>query len=227
MSELPAAEAAPRIDPAVYAAYVADLVAGRRSACRDTVQSLLGAGTPLTVIYEQLFRDSLYEIGARWEAGELSVATEHLATAITEDLLSVVYPGAAARSSSRTAIVSCAAGEFHQVGGRIVADSLELRGWDVAFLGANSPDEQLAALLRAGPPQLVALSVSLVTHLPNAERAIALVRAIAPGVPIVLGGQGAIRGGAALAAAHDDVHVFESLAQLDAWLESRFGRDGG
>lgn len=38
-------------------------------------------------MYQDLVQRSLYEVGELWERGHVSVATEHLATAITESLL--------------------------------------------------------------------------------------------------------------------------------------------
>lgn len=210
------------IAPAVYDGYLADLIAGRRSECRRTVEALMAADTPVRTIYEGLFQDSLYEVGKRWEAGEVTVATEHLATAITEELIALVFPGAISPTRpTRSAIVSCAADEFHQVGGRIVADSLEMRGWDVRFIGANTPDDRLVAAVRERAPHVIALSVSINAHLPNVLRAIDAIRAVAPDIPVAVGGQGAAHA-AEIASRKDDVHLIASLDDLDAWLDERF-----
>jgi MerR family transcriptional regulator, light-induced transcriptional regulator len=211
------------IDRAVYESYLDHLVAGRRLECRRVLASLLEAGTPLRTIYERLFQDSLYEVGALWESGRASVATEHLATAITEDLLTAVFPSVIPeRTNGRSAVVSCVGSEYHQIGGRIVADTLELGGWDVKFLGANTPEQALVDVVRTRPPDFLALSVSLLAHLASAERAIRLIRDVAPALPIVLGGQGATMAGASVAAWAADVHVLTSLSDLDEWIRLRF-----
>jgi MerR family transcriptional regulator, light-induced transcriptional regulator len=212
-----------RVPEATYSEYVEHLLAGNRTACRRIARALADAGCPLRVIYERLVQDSLYEVGYRWETGQVSVATEHLATAISEDLLADIFPLAVRRPpNGRTAIVSCAADEFHQVGGRIVADSLECEGWNCHFLGAGTPDDVLVDAVRSKSPDLVAVSVSVEDHLPNAARAIGKVRAIAAAVPVVLGGRGAGAGADAIAATTPGVFVVRSLATLDAWLRERF-----
>jgi methanogenic corrinoid protein MtbC1 len=211
------------IDRAVYESYLGHLTSGRRLECRRILVSLIESGTPLRVIYERLFQDSLHEVGASWEAGRVSVATEHLATAITEDLLAVVFPSVIAeRPNGRTAIVSCPGSEYHQVGGRIVADTLELAGWDVKFLGANTPESSLVDLVRSRPPDLLALSVSLLAHLAIAERAVSLVREVTPSLPIVVGGQAVRMAGASFAAGVPDVHMLRTLSDLDDWIAARF-----
>ena len=92
--------------------------------------------------YNNLFQKSLYRVGELWESNRISVAKEHLATAITEGLLNLVYPKLFEPEQyrkGRTILISCTANEFHQIGGKMVADVCELNGWDSHFLGANTP----------------------------------------------------------------------------------------
>lgn len=203
-------------------AFIEDLIAGRREACRATVLDLLERGTSVRTLYRDLFQAALYEVGRRWEVGLVTVAVEHRATAVVEDLLSLVFPRALARpSTGRAAVVSCAADEYHQVGGRIVADTLEHLGWSVDFLGAGAPLARLGELVRTRRPQLVALSVSIVDHLPGAEQAIRVVRAEDGEVPIVVGGQAFGHGGPAWAARFPGVRHVASLDDLERLVEAR------
>jgi methanogenic corrinoid protein MtbC1 len=207
--------ALPETDP-----FTEDLVAGRQDACRATVADLLARDVPVRRIYRELFEAALHEVGRRWERGQVTVAVEHRATAIVEELLAMVYPSALARpAAGRRAVVSCAADEFHQVGGRIVADTLEHLGWQVDFLGAGAPVERVAELVRQRGPDLVALSVSIADHLPAAARAVAAVRAEDESVAIVVGGQAfEAEGidGPAWAARHPGVRHVASLEALEA-----------
>jgi hypothetical protein len=43
-------------------------------------------------LYKDLFQKSLYRVGEVWEFNRISVAREHLATAITEGFLNLIYP---------------------------------------------------------------------------------------------------------------------------------------
>jgi MerR family transcriptional regulator, light-induced transcriptional regulator len=170
--------------------YLNDLVAGQRAACIDHVDALLAQGTTPRELYVDLFQASLYEIGRRWEIGEVSVATEHVATAITEELLGRVFPHVARRPPmGHRAVVSCAADEFHQIGGRIVADTLEGMGWDVDFVGAGASVDDLVTCVQLAPADLVAISVSVDLHLLRMEETVRAVRAADPRVPIAVGGR--------------------------------------
>ena len=209
------------IDASQLHAYLDDLVAGRRPACAARVDALLAQGVSPREIYVDLFQSSLYEIGRRWETGEVSVATEHLATAITEELLGRVFPHVARRPSrGRRAVVSCAADEFHQIGGRIVADTLEGMGWDVDFVGAGASTEELVDSILRAPADLVAISVSVDFHLRRMEDTVRAVRMADSQVPIAVGGRALAHGGAARLAALglEGIHHVPTLEALEALL---------
>jgi methanogenic corrinoid protein MtbC1 len=209
------------IEPDVYQRYVEDLIAGRKDACQHVVERLLREGVDLRPLYEDLFQASLYEVGVRWQAGLVSVAIEHRATSITEDLLALVYPRVLDRPSRHLrAVVSCAADEFHQLGGRFVADALELKGWNVHFVGAGASDADLLEALKVHRPDLLALSVSIRDHLPGAERAVGAVRAVAPRLRIIIGGQAFNPNGGPPPPPPAGAELVGSLAALDALVDA-------
>ncbi len=87
------------------------------------------------------------------------MAIEHLATTITESLLTLVYPRILLPSTSiKRRVVACVANEYHQIGAKMVADVFELNGWDGYFLGANHPSRSLLALFRRSGPHVLGLS---------------------------------------------------------------------
>jgi len=202
-------------------AFLTDLVAGRRRECFAHVDGLLNAGVSLRTLYVELFGAALYEVGRRWECASSSSVIEHVATAITEELLAHVFPRATRLSRlGRRAVVSCAADEFHQLGGRIVADTLEAAGWDVDFVPAGAPLEELLATLEQARPELIALSVSLRDHVPSLEQSVRAARRAQPRALITVGGQGLAADGAALVASWGvpGVELVPSLEDLERRL---------
>jgi len=185
------------ITPQQQAELLTSLIAGDRAASASCVDRVLSQQVPTRDIYINLFQHSLYEIGRRWEQGEVSVTTEHIATAIVEELLARVYPVSARREPvHRRAVVSCVADEFHQLGGRIVADSLEILGWEVDFVGAGEHIEALLERVGRSPLHLVALSVSVDTHLERLREGVLAVRATNSRVPVIVGGRALQQAGA-------------------------------
>jgi methanogenic corrinoid protein MtbC1 len=113
-----------------YERYLEGLLTGDRQRCQECFEQWLAATPELRTVYEDLVQRSLYAVGEMWERGKVSVATEHLATAISESLLNLAYPRLfAAPRVARSVVVTCVANEHHPIGGKMVADLFELRGW--------------------------------------------------------------------------------------------------
>ncbi len=178
------------IDEKLYESYLSALLAGRRSECYSMVQNLLNEKIDLKTLYADLFQRSMYRVGELWENNRITVANEHIATAITESLLNLVYP--TVFSSDRTgkkALISCSANEFHQIGGKIVADYFEFNGWDGHFLGANTPPENIVQFVQDLRPAVVGLSLSILSNLEHLKRCIEAVRSDFPNMDLLIGGQ--------------------------------------
>lgn len=173
-----------------YETYLAALLRGDRAECGRLVQELLARDVPVKDLYQHLFQRALYRVGELWENQEISVAVEHLATAITERMFTLVQPRVfAGPPRSRTIIVACAPNERHQIGARMIADLCELRGWRGDFLGADTSISRLLTRIDNRKPSLLALSVALPTCFPSLIQAIDAVTAAYPGLPILAGGQ--------------------------------------
>lgn len=178
------------VSKTVYDEYLRSLIEGNKSNCCRIVFDLLDDGTDIKSLYKYLFHNSLYEVGVMWENNEISVSVEHIATAITESILARIYPKLpVANNSGKKAIISCTPDEFHQVGGRIVADVFEMHGWDTYFLGANTPVNELLKLIDKKEPDVVGLSVSIYFNMNNCVHAVQNIRRSFPNIDIILGGQ--------------------------------------
>lgn len=178
------------IEERLYQDYLMALLAGKRKQCRDMVQRLLDANIELKTLYTDLFQRSMYEVGELWENNRITVANEHLATSITESILNLTYPTLfSADRSGKKAVISCSANEFHQVGGKMVADIFELNGWDGHFLGANLPSEEMARFIHEVQPDVVGLSLSILANLHHLKRGIEVVRTDFPKLDLLIGGQ--------------------------------------
>ncbi len=178
------------IEENLYMTYLNALLGGKRSECREIVQQLLDAGIELKILYSSLFQRSMYRVGELWENNRITVANEHLATSITESLLNLAYPKVfSTERIGKKAVISCSANEFHQVGGKMVADILELNGWDGHFLGANTPPDDMAQFIQDTKPDLVGLSLSILSNIDNLKRSIEAVRTDFPNMDLIIGGQ--------------------------------------
>jgi methanogenic corrinoid protein MtbC1 len=204
------------IDETTYEAYLAALLAGKRSECAEIVQQLLSAGTSLKALYTDLFQRSLYQVGELWEKQRISVAVEHLCTAITERMLTLVqaqmFSGPA---RDQSIVIACVADEYHQLGARMVADFCEIHGWRGYFLGANTPLERLQRLIDERQPNLLGLSLAIYFNLPALLKALDAVSKNYPDLPILVGGQAFRWGAESAVKAYPKVSYMASLNQLE------------
>jgi len=161
-----------------YAAYLDAIRSGDRRRAFEVIDEARDAGLDLAGIYLDIFQPALREIGCLWQNNELTVAEEHLATAITQTAMARAYERAFTwrTDASRKLIAACADVERHEVGLRMLCDLLDLEGWHTTYLGATVPIESLVAMVRRLRPDVVALSAALSPHLPRLRAMIAAIR---------------------------------------------------
>lgn len=175
----------------VYGEWLRSLRAGDRRAAHRAVAAARDAGFDVRTLYLEVFQPALQEIGRLWQENEITVADEHLATAITQVEMAHFYGELFARggTSGRSLIAACADVERHEVGLRMICDLLELEGWDTHYLGATVPTQSLVAMVEARRPDVVALSAALLPHVPRLREMIAAIRArLGDRAPLILAG---------------------------------------
>jgi methanogenic corrinoid protein MtbC1 len=156
-------------------------------------------GMPLEVIYEQVLRPVLYEVGSRWHRGDLSVAQEHEITELVRDVITeLTLRHTQERPDPLAVVAACVADEQHDIGLRMVTSMLRSRGVQVHFLGANVSPEFLVDMVRLRRPDVVLLSATLDTHQEALRASVNALHALTHETTfrIMVGGQGNLQAGA-------------------------------
>ena len=209
----------------IYRDYLSSLLAGRRRHCSEIVNHLIGQGLPIRRLHVDLFQASMYEVGELWAANQISVATEHLCTAVTESLLNQLSLEITSRNRvGKVVMVAGIRPELHQVGGKIVADTFEMCGWDSLYIGSNTPPDDLARMVRETKPHVVALSLVMYFNLSALRAAVEELRRDSPALPVIVGGHGFQSGGTDIANQYPGVSYIPSLEELDLYIH-RFCRE--
>jgi MerR family transcriptional regulator, light-induced transcriptional regulator len=118
---------------------------------------------PLPVVLDEVIRPCFDEIGREWEKGDIGVDREHAAShAVAESLARAVPELHRKEPNGKTALCACPEGELHELGLRGLAYSLECEGWNVHYLGGNTPLGSISSAVRAARPDLVCLSLTSV-----------------------------------------------------------------
>jgi len=178
----------PQLDELSRSYLAAQLAGDRREAVRLLMEEGIGRGNSVIDLHLRVIQQAQREIGRLWEQNSISVALEHQATAVSQLALAHLYQQSIRRPPvGKSVLLACAEGELHDVGARICADVLDLHGFEVRFLGANVPTDCLLGFVERTRPDLVALSVTLPTHLPATRAAVDTLRPTR--VPLAVGGR--------------------------------------
>ncbi|MET0387777.1 MAG: cobalamin-dependent protein [Polyangiales bacterium] len=168
----------------------AQLAGNRREALRLVRDDGVARGASIVDLQVQVIQAAQREIGRLWQENRISVAQEHMATAISQMALAQLYDEAQrAPSNDKRVLVACVQGELHDFPARLVADTLDLAGFEVRYLGADIPTDNLLDELATYRPDLLALSATMDFNLPALRSAVLAVRKHPAGqLPIVIGG---------------------------------------
>jgi methanogenic corrinoid protein MtbC1 len=166
------------------------ITTSQRHAAVQIAREALAGGLSLQQLYVDVFQPALYEVGRRWEANLLTVAQEHIATAITQYVMAQVYEAPDDRAISRGPVVLTGVeGELHNIGAVMVGDLLETAGWRVRFLGSNLPAASILSIVRETMPSHIGISATMLFNVPAVRQLIAAIRAEFRGpIRVVVGG---------------------------------------
>lgn len=171
--------------------YTASLLSGSHEEAFHAIRDAMERGVNPLMIYTEIITPALAEVGDAWHRGELNIAAEHLAIQIT--LQQSAHIRGVARRRKRVgaeAVITAVEGEMHAVGARLIADLFHLEGWDVAFLGQNTPTKDLVEWVRERKPDLVILSLSQRDLMRVAKEAAATLKSLDDAPFVFVGGVG-------------------------------------
>lgn len=181
---------------AAVADFFAELRRGAREA-RGTSAEVLSRARALGVrpleLLLGLLQPALCDLGQAWEAGEVSIATEHRFSSLVEEVAAELLAEARRRQPPPRPpefLLLAADGNFHSLGLRLAELFLLSHGRTVTTVFPGLPEPEVAALARTLRPRFLGLSVSLPSQL-AAVRAVSAALGAAPGPDaprLVLGG---------------------------------------
>lgn len=172
------------------------LLSGNHADCHKTASDfLLHETDKLPVLYEHVIKEALYEVGDLWENNQISIATEHLASAISEAVLNDLYLKISAdQDRDFSVVITSVENEFHRMGQKMVSDVFEMHGWHVNALGSNTGIEDIIFFIETASPDIVALSVTLYFNMENLYDMLHQLYRRFPQQNILVGGQAFTQG---------------------------------
>ena len=174
-------------------------------------RSVAALGVP--VFLDGVAAPLLRRMGDEWEAGRLTPAQEHVATAIVQRVLDGAIQFLVAPHDAPNLLLATPPGEQHKMGCVLAATAAAAEGWRVTYLGPDLPAAEIAAAAAAVGARVVGVSIVFVGE---RDRVLAELRnlrsRLSPSVSLVAGGAGAVALAPELRGA--GIHVAQDLFEL-------------
>ena len=168
---------------------VESLLNADRESCEIIIDALFRRNFSPNNTYSLVLTPSIKAIGELWHKGRITVAHEHMASQIIEDLIKLVSeksPGLP--SNGMSILITSVEGERHSLAAMMFANLLILEGWRVYYLGPETPAQDVSAYVAQGDIDAVALSIIVEANLDKAEECVSSMMALEQPPLILLGG---------------------------------------
>jgi DNA-binding transcriptional MerR regulator/methylmalonyl-CoA mutase cobalamin-binding subunit len=200
-------------------AAIAALQAARRFDAVELQAVLERAAVTLgvPVFLDQVVSPLLEQIGEGWSERSVSVAQEHMASAVIRRVLGWLLRVYEVRNGAPRVVVATPPHHAHELGALMAAASAAAEGWNVTYLGPDLPVADLVSAVGLSGARAVAISAVYQPQGGDLLGVLRDTRARLPGdVTLLVGGSGALQVRAEAEAA--GARVIESLAEFRALL---------
>jgi len=158
-------------------------------AAADRELARLASLLPTRTLVHEVVLPFMRGVGERWHRGDFTVAQEHLASAVTRNLLGSVMRLHQPDNEAKRILITAPAGENHEFG--ILASAI-LAVWarfEVTYLGTNLPGREIVDAASRSRTDVVLIGVSNPEPTQEVLDEVHLVaRALPPDIPLWIGG---------------------------------------
>jgi len=183
------------------------------------IHDLLKQGMDLIDMYENFLVPSLANYACDNESEDICIWKEHTRTSIVRTILDSTYPYLI-EAKKRTPVhklivIACPEEEYHEIGALVAANYFYLMGYQVKYIGANTPGFEIKSALKVMKPNYLALSITNYYHLMKTKHLVEDIKKDFPNIEIILGGQ-AIKKYAETSGIHYD-YILNSYDDIKAF----------
>jgi methanogenic corrinoid protein MtbC1 len=178
----------------VLETYSKALQRGDAETAEGVVAQAIEDEIPAATLHSDVIAPALAHIDELWQAGEIDLETERLASGITKRILATLYRymlGGADPGRERILLAGIeddgAAGASHTLGLQMVHDQLAAAGYQTTLDTELSP-ARLAAAIDHHTPDLVVLGPTAAAATPTLDHLVDALRESHPDIPVLLGG---------------------------------------
>jgi methanogenic corrinoid protein MtbC1/DNA-binding XRE family transcriptional regulator len=157
--------------------------------CEAVVNEALRMKLQPVEVYSHILSAAMNSIGLLWKSEKISIAHEHLATQMIASIVDMVADKSTKHSSNGLkAVVATTTGETHWMGAKVFSKLLELDGWEVHYLGYDTPNIDLVSYSYDKKADIVVISIVRNSYLPDAIKVVKKLRNSTYSPTILVGG---------------------------------------
>jgi methylmalonyl-CoA mutase cobalamin-binding subunit len=152
----------------------------------------MGARASFEPMSDRYLFPALRALGDAWQAGDVSVAAEHAASATVARWIGAAYDAAGTnRTDARPVLVGLPPGARHELAALAFATAARRAGITVQYLGADLPAAEWMRAARSTDASVAVIGVPTVADADEARAVAKALRRGVPGLVVVFGGDGA------------------------------------
>jgi methanogenic corrinoid protein MtbC1 len=170
----------------------------KEKSVRFVLSHLQDKSIDVLALYNEILTPAMYADFCPEAERAICIWKEHIRTSIVRTIIECAYPFVVERRNEKygpnikgRAVIICPTGELHELGARMVADFFTLCGFSIAFVGANTPQDDIINAIKYVRPTYVAISITNYYNLVAARRLVLKIRETVKDVSfrLILGGQ--------------------------------------
>ncbi|GEM01972.1 Methanogenic corrinoid protein MtbC1 [Halolactibacillus halophilus] len=201
--------------------YTNALLNGHTREAYDIIKEALSNQYSLIDVYT-VITDAMYSTGDLWETNDISIVQEHVATAITQFVLTQISAESVKsfQMDSKKAAVFSVESNTHYLGIQMIKNLFNIYQMQTFEFGPNVPNSDLIERIQALNIDVVAYSVTMTEHIDKAVELSETLKMLDPETrPIVIVGGYAFHCDETLLKQVFYDHYFKTIKDLSGWLE--------
>jgi methanogenic corrinoid protein MtbC1 len=132
----------------------------------------------LSSFYDKLMKPVMYNIGDLWEQGKLDVATEHVCSNMTNNLIKLINKriDKATLNFKHKILICTPEGELHNLACNMFESLLLSKGFKIYNISPSVPSDSIISYVKKVEPDIILISVTLEENISAVQRLINEIR---------------------------------------------------
>lgn len=138
--------------------------------------------------YDSILKPTMYKVGDLWASNELSVASEHVASNIAQEMVGLISDKIKKNGKKAKVLICTPSGEEHSIACNMIQSFLQSKGYRVFNLAPSAPSESILNFIEMEKPAIVMVSITIDDNVRTGQRLVSKIKSNCA-LPVLIGGQ--------------------------------------